>query len=163
MLKWKVQNISASKVILRKINLQLQKQKISAENQINKMKKVYYLSTCTTCKRIMDDLGELIADFEQQDIKTTPMSLDQIDEMSKRSGSYESLFSRKAMKYRSMGLGEKNLTEEEYRSLIHEEYTFLKRPVFLLDQEIFVGNSKKVIEKLQEKLSKWVGKCIIIW
>ncbi|WP_420576086.1 arsenate reductase family protein [Ekhidna sp.] len=117
------------------------------------MKKIYYLSTCTTCKRIMDELGDLIADFEKQDIKTEQMTFEQIDEMKKRSGSYESLFSRKAMKYRSMGLGDKNLTEDDYRTLIQEEYTFLKRPVFIVDNEIFVGNSKKVVEALKKHLS----------
>lgn len=116
------------------------------------MKKVYYLSTCTTCKRIMDDLGPLMNDFEKQDIKTQPMTLDQIDQMQALSGSFESLFSRKAMKYRSMGLGEKDLSEGDYRKLIHEEYTFLKRPVFLLEDKIFVGNSKKTVEELRNSL-----------
>ena len=101
------------------------------------MKKIYYLSTCTTCKRIMDELGDTIADFEKQDIKTEPMTLDQIDYMEKLSGSYESLFSRKAMKYRSMGLGDKKLNEEDYRKLIYEEYTFLKRPVVIYNDSNF--------------------------
>lgn len=101
----------------------------------------------------MDELGDLIADFEKQDIKTEQITFEQIDEMKKRSGSYESLFSRKAMKYRSMGLGDKNLTEDDYRTLIQEEYTFLKRPVFIVDNEIFVGNSKKVVEALKKHLS----------
>lgn len=101
----------------------------------------------------MEELGDLIAAFEKQDIKTEQMTFDQIDEMKERSGSYESLFSRKAMKYRSMGLGDKNLTEDDYRKLIQEEYTFLKRPVFVVDDQIFVGNSKKVIESLKNHLS----------
>ncbi|SNT19154.1 arsenate reductase [Ekhidna lutea] len=101
----------------------------------------------------MDELGDLIADFENQDIKTDQMTFDQIDEMKKRAGSYESLFSRKAMKYRSMGLSDKNLSEDDYRQLIQEEYTFLKRPVFIVNDQIFVGNSKKVIESLKNHLS----------
>ena len=101
----------------------------------------------------MDELGPLIADFEKQDIKTEPMTLDQVDQMKVLSGSYESLFSRKAMKFRSMGLGDQNLSENDYRQLIHEEYTFLKRPVFILNDQIFIGNSKKVIESLSESLS----------
>ncbi|WP_436517686.1 arsenate reductase family protein [Ekhidna sp. To15] len=117
------------------------------------MKKVYYLSTCTTCKRIMDEMGDLISDFEKQDIKSDQMTFDQIDEMKNRSGTYESLFSRKAMKYRSMGLGDMNLSENDYRKLIQEEYTFLKRPVFLVDGQIFVGNSKKTIEELKAHLA----------
>lgn len=101
----------------------------------------------------MDDLGDLIADFDKQDIKADQMSLEQIDQMKALSGSCESLFSRKAMKYRSMGLGEKDLSEEDYRQLIHEEYTFLKRPVFIFNDQIFIGNSKKVIEDLKGQLS----------
>ncbi|MEQ9405310.1 MAG: ArsC/Spx/MgsR family protein [Cyclobacteriaceae bacterium] len=116
------------------------------------MKKVYYLSTCSTCKRIMDELGSSISDFEKQDIKTEAMTFQQIDQMKALSGSYESLFSRKAMKFHAMGLGEKNLTEGDYRQLIQEEYTFLKRPVFILDDQIFIGNSKKVIESLSKEL-----------
>jgi arsenate reductase len=96
----------------------------------------------------MDDLGSQISNFEKQDIKTASMTLEQIDEMKKRSGSYESLFSRKAMKFRSMGLGEKQLAESDYRSLIAQEYTFLKRPVFLVNDDIFIGNSSKTIDQL---------------
>lgn len=101
----------------------------------------------------MKELGASLENFEKQDIKTEPMTFDQIDEMKALSGSYESLFSRKAMKYRSMGLGDKILSEEEYRQLIHDEYTFLKRPVFIVVNEIFVGSSKKEIEKLSTLLS----------
>ena len=116
------------------------------------MKKVYYLSTCSTCKRIIDELGDAISDFEKQDIKTESMTLEQIDQMKVLNGSYESLFSRKAMKFRSMGLSKKSLNENDYRQLIHEEYTFLKRPVFIVDEKIFVGNSKKMINSLSEIL-----------
>lgn len=101
----------------------------------------------------MEDLGESIDDFEKQDIKTSPMSLQQIDEMKKLSGTYESLFSRKAMKFRTMGLGEKVLDESNYRSLIHQEYTFLKRPVFIVDDTIFVGNAKKNLNDLKNHLN----------
>ncbi|MEP5610613.1 MAG: ArsC/Spx/MgsR family protein [Cyclobacteriaceae bacterium] len=117
------------------------------------MKKVYYLSTCSTCTRILNELGPLVADFEKQDIKTEAMTFGQVDQMKELSGSYESLFSRKAMKYRSMGLGEKTLTENDYRELIQEEYTFLKRPVFIVVDKIFVGNSKKIVESLTDHLS----------
>ena len=100
----------------------------------------------------MDELGPLIDHFEKQDIKTDPLTPDQIDGMKERSGSFESLFSRKAMKYRSMGLGEKTLSEDDYRQLILEEYTFLKRPVFINDDSIFIGNAKKNLEKLKAVL-----------
>ena len=116
------------------------------------MKKVYFLSTCSTCKRIMDDLGEKLDSFSKQDIKAEQISMEQIEEMRAFAGSYESLFSRKAMKFRSMGLNEKVLSEDDYKNLILEEYTFLKRPVFITDDKIFIGNAKANIEKLKSHL-----------
>lgn len=115
------------------------------------MKKVYFLSTCTTCKRIMKELG-VGSDFEQQDIKTQPITESQLDVMKEMAGSYEALFSRVAMKFRSMGLHEMQLSESDYRQYILKEYTFLKRPVFVIDDQIFIGNSKKNVAALAEKL-----------
>jgi arsenate reductase len=88
-----------------------------------------------------------------QNIKEEKITPKQIDEMAKLAGSFESLFSRRAMKYKSMGLKDKQLTEKDYRKLILEEYTFLKRPVMIIDQEIFVGNSKKNVEAAKQKLN----------
>lgn len=116
-------------------------------------KKVYYLATCSTCQRIMKEVG-VDDSFEQQDIKTEAMTPEQVDEMKTMAGSYEELFSRKAMKYRGWGLHEKELTETDYRKYILEEYTFLKRPVFIIGDEIFVGNSKKTVAAVVEKLNK---------
>jgi arsenate reductase len=90
--------------------------------------------------------------FVQQDIKTEPITVGQIEEMKNLAGSYEALFSRVARKYKSMGLKDKNLGEDDYRTYILEEYTFLKRPVFIIEDEIFIGNSKKNVEALKAKL-----------
>lgn len=117
------------------------------------MKKIYHLGTCSTCKRILTEINAEENGFELQDIKTNHMTEAQVDEMEQLAGSYEALFSRKAMKYRSMGLGEKNLSEADYRKLILEEYTFLKRPVTLLNGKIFIGNSKKTTAAIIEELS----------
>lgn len=112
------------------------------------MNTVFYLSTCTTCQRILAQL-KLPESVDLQDIKTNKISPDQLEEMRRLSGSYESLFSRRAMKFRSMGLNDKELKEEDYKKLILEEYTFLKRPVFVLEEQIFIGNSKKVVQALE--------------
>jgi len=108
------------------------------------MKKIYYLSTCSTCLRIIKELGD-VEGFILQDIKTEPITNEQLNEMKKLGGSYESLFSRRAMKYRSMGLNNMDLKEKDYKKYILQEYTFLKRPVMILSGEIFIGNSKKVV------------------
>lgn len=107
--------------------------------------KIYHLSTCSTCQRILKELPDLER-FELQDIKTEPITAAQLDAMRKMAGSYEALFSRRAIKFRSMGLYQKDLKEEDYRDLILSEYTFLKRPVIVIGEKIFVGNSAKVVQ-----------------
>lgn len=124
---------------------------ISKKSLLKMPDKVYYLSTCNTCKRIMNELP--LESFEKQDIKAQPATGPQIDEMKKLAGSYEALFSRVAMKYKAWGLKDKNLAEEDYKNYILEEYTFLKRPVFIVDNQIFIGNSKKNVEALKQALS----------
>ncbi len=116
------------------------------------MKKIYHLSTCSTCQRIIKELGGGEG-FVLQDIKTEPITPAQLEEMHEKVGSYEALFSRRAMKFRGRGLHEKTLSESDYKSLILEEYTFLKRPVIWIDGEIFVGNAKKVVAAAVEKLA----------
>lgn len=116
------------------------------------MNKAYFLSTCSTCQKIISELGELLNGFEMQDIKVEKITKDQLRDMKTPSGTYEGLFSRRAMKYKNLGLGDKDLTEEDYEKLILEEYTFLKRPVFIVNDKIFVGNSKKNIELLRIEL-----------
>ena len=86
-----------------------------------------------------------------QDIKTEKITPQQLDEMKALAGSYESLFSRRALKYKEMGLKDKQLTEEDYRRLILDEYTFLKRPVTINGRKIFVGNDKKTVEALKKE------------
>lgn len=87
-----------------------------------------------------------------QEIKSEPITPEQLEEMAKLSGSYESLFSRRAMLFRQRGLHEQELSEDDFKNLILEHYTFLKRPVALVDGQIFVGNSKKVVEAAKEAL-----------
>ena len=116
------------------------------------MKKIYHLGNCTTCQRIIKELKLEQQGFEFQEIKTEAITADQLDAMKDKVGSYEALFSRRAMKYRGLGLHEKTLSEKDYRKYILEEYTFLKRPVILIEDEIFVGNTKKVVAAAAEKL-----------
>jgi arsenate reductase len=112
-------------------------------------KKIYYLSTCSTCARILGEIEAGKNGFTLQDIKTEAISPVQLDEMKALAGSYETLFSRRALKYKELGLKEQALTEKEYWRLILEEYTFLKRPVVVMGKRIFVGSEKKTVEELK--------------
>jgi arsenate reductase len=110
------------------------------------MKKIYHLASCSTCSRIIKELNPS-GDVVMQNIKSESITEIQLDEMKKLSGSYEILFSRRAMKYKALDLKNKALSENDYRQYILDEYTFLKRPVIIVDDLIFIGNSQKVIEQ----------------
>jgi arsenate reductase len=117
------------------------------------MKKAFTLPTCKTCQRIFDDLQPVNAGCEVVDIKAEGISAEDLDAMKAHAGSYEALFSRRAMKFRSMGLADKTLTEHDYRKLILEEYTFLKRPVFLTDEGVAVGSAKAEVVRARDLIS----------
>jgi arsenate reductase len=115
------------------------------------MKKVYFLQTCDTCRRILKEVN--LDGFERQEIKANPLTVSQLEEMYSFSNSYEALFNKRAKKYKSMGLKSELITEKEYKQFILDEYTFLKRPVFIVENNIFIGNSKKEIDRLKEDIS----------
>ena len=109
------------------------------------MKKIYHLSSCSTNQRILKEINPG-KDVELQDIKQQNIDAETLDWIKDKVGSYESLFSRKAMKYKSMGLNNMDLKESDYRKYMLEEYTFLKRPFMINGDEVFIGNSKAVVE-----------------
>jgi len=114
------------------------------------MKKIYYLKTCDTCKRILRSLPT--EGFLFQEIKTEPITEDQLIEMKEMSGSFEALFSRRAKKYKEMGLKDINLGEEDFKHYILSDYTFLQRPVIIVDDKIFIGSGKKNLEAIERLL-----------
>lgn len=116
------------------------------------MKKIYYLKTCNTCMRILKELN-LPSNFDLQDIKDAPITMSQLEELHKLSGSYESLFSKRAKLYKEMGLKNTDLSERDFKHYILEHYTFLKRPVIIVDTSIFIGNSKKVVDAAKQMLT----------
>lgn len=109
------------------------------------MRKIFYLKTCDTCKRIIKSLPNTNT-FVFQDIKEESLTVKQLEEIHQLTGNYEVLFSKRAKLYKEMGLKDENLTESDYKRYILEHYTFLNRPVIVIDKSIFVGNSPKIVQ-----------------
>lgn len=118
------------------------------------MKKIYHLGNCTTCQAILKETKIEQKGIPMQDIKFEKITGEQLDQMKKMTGSYESLFSRRALKYKEWKLKDKQLTEEDYRNYILQEYTFLKRPVIIIDKDIFVGSDKKNVQALTNRVKE---------
>ncbi len=116
-------------------------------------RKVYYLSTCDTCRRIMKEVG-VDNSFEQQDIKFNPVTAEQAEQFYKYTGSYEALINKRARKLKEVLKQHPVKEDADYRELLLMDYTFLKRPVFEIDNQLFVGNAPKTVEAIKEALAR---------
>ncbi len=116
------------------------------------MKTVFYLKTCGTCKRILSQYE--LKGWELRELKSQPISEEELDMMHQKTQSYEALFSKKSTQIKARNIDLKSLKEEDFKKLILDHYSFLKRPVFLTDKEIFVGSEKKNLEALDAYFSK---------
>jgi len=110
------------------------------------MKRIYHLSSCSTCQRILKEISPS-QEVELIDIKVQNIDAETLDWIKSKVGSYEALFSKRAMKFKSLGLNQMQLTETDYRKYMLEEYTFLKRPFMIFDGQVFIGNAAKEVEK----------------
>ena len=116
------------------------------------MNKIYYLASCDTCRKIIKSLPKG-HNLVFHDIKQDPITVEELEEMHQLSGSYEALFSKKAQLYKSMDLKNKSLTEADFKKYILEHYTFLSRPVFIIDGKIFIGNSQQNMLQVMKALA----------
>jgi arsenate reductase (glutaredoxin) len=116
------------------------------------MKRVYFLSTCDTCQRLIKQ-WQLPDEVERIDIKERPLRLKELEQLRALTDSYESLFSKRARLYKDRELAKQNLSDSDVKILLLEHYTFLKRPVLIWDEHIFIGNSKKTTEEVSSFLS----------
>lgn len=114
--------------------------------------KIYYLASCDTCRKIIKSLTNSNK-LEFHDIRQNPITEKELEEMHALSGSYEALFSRKAQLYKSLDLKNKTLSEADYKMYLLQHYTFLSRPVFIIDGKIYIGNNQKNIAEVIKVLS----------
>ncbi|MFV8331683.1 arsenate reductase family protein [Flavobacterium sp. GSP14] len=112
---------------------------------------IYYLASCDTCRKIIKSLPKE-HDFKFHDIKQDPITVAELEKMRELSGSYEALFSKKAQLYKSMDLKNKSLTEDDYKKYIVEHYTFLSRPVFIIKDKIYIGNTQQNMLQVMKAL-----------
>jgi arsenate reductase len=115
------------------------------------MNKIYYLASCDTCRKIIKTLPK-DNNLAFHDIKQNPITEEELEEMHQLAGSYEALFSKKAQLYKSMDLKNKSLTEDDYKKYILEHYTFLSRPVFIIDGKVYIGNTQQNMLQVMKAL-----------
>lgn len=119
------------------------------------MNQIYFLASCDTCRKIIKSLPNANS-LSYIDIRQNPVTEQQLNQMHQLSGSYEALFSKKAQLYKSLDLKNKNLSELDYKKYLLEHYTFLSRPVFIINNQIYIGNSQKNILEVAKVLQSVV-------
>ena len=95
---------------------------------------------------------DLPTDFMLQDIKSEEITPNQLEELHELSGSYEALFSKRAQRYKALGLKDQKVSENDFRNYILQHYTFLSRPVVVFNDQIFIGNSAKTVEAAKKAI-----------
>jgi arsenate reductase (glutaredoxin) len=110
---------------------------------------VYWLPHCTTCQKAVAYLHEKHVTIQSfRDLKAEPLEEAEVRDLARKVGGVEALFSKRAMKYRQMGLHEKELSEDDLARLMAEEYTFVTRPVIVRGDRATAGFSAKRIDAL---------------
>ncbi len=114
------------------------------------IERFYWLPYCSTCTKAEQYLLERGAKIERYiHVKEEPVPKEEIEELSRLIGGVGKLFSKRAMKYRAWGLHEKSLSDADMLNYMHQEYTFIKRPVLVTkDQRVLAGFSAKQYDAL---------------
>ena len=116
------------------------------------MMTLYWMPNCSTCQKADAYLREndrVLANY--RDIKAEPLSRGEVEQLANAVGGIGELFSRRARKYRSMGLHERDLSHEEMLDLMADEYTFIKRPVLVRGEDAIAGFSPKIYDNFLGK------------
>ncbi len=110
----------------------------------------YWLPKCTTCQKAEALLKDLKVSIKHYvDVKTTQVDPETLKRLAEKVGGVDKLFSKRALKYRAMGLHVRVLSDEEMLDLMHQEYTFIRRPVIATASgKVIAGFSKKQYEAL---------------
>ncbi|MFL5539464.1 MAG: arsenate reductase family protein [Longimicrobiaceae bacterium] len=110
---------------------------------------VYWLPYCSTCAKAvayLEQKGVPIRSY--RNLKELPLSEDEVRALAAKVGGVEKLFSRRAMKYRQMGLHERQLSDDDLVRLMAQEYTFVTRPVIVRGDRATAGFSAKRVDEL---------------
>ncbi|CAI8277599.1 MAG: Uncharacterised protein [Bacteroidota bacterium] len=111
-----------------------------------------YLSSCSTCIRIINELKIQDAAY-LQDVKKQKITPEQLAFLYAHTDSYETLINKRGRVYAQLKKEGEPLTEATYKALLDQEYSCLKRPILIWNDEIFLGNSKATVAQMNVALN----------
>ena len=117
------------------------------------MNKLYYLSTCDTCKKIIK-IWSPLKSLILIDLKKNPINQADLNELYSLTKSYEMLFNKRALLFREYKNKNPNPKEKDFKKLILTHYSYLKRPILTINNTLVAGNSEKSIKRGLNEIKK---------
>lgn len=113
---------------------------------------VYWLPHCTTCQKALTELKRHgVRVSTRRDLKASPLMRAEIEALARKIGGIKAMFSKRARKYRELGLDKSELSEDEMLQLMCDDYTFIKRPVIVNGTRATAGWTPKSYLQLFSK------------
>lgn len=109
------------------------------------MIQVYGIKNCNKIRDTLKWLKGQKVDYTFYDLKKEPLSREELEEFVHRIG-LDVLINRKGMKWRQLGLKDKNPDDRELFEKLLEHQTMIKRPVLIKDEAILVGYDEEAFE-----------------
>ena len=92
--------------------------------------KVYEKRTCTTCRNLAELLEEEGIEFERVDFHVEPLTAEELRALVAKTGRpAQELFRAREPVYKELGLGDRDVSDEEAIELMAEHPALLQRPV----------------------------------
>jgi arsenate reductase len=110
---------------------------------------VYEKRTCTTCRNLAELLEERGIDFDRVDYHVEPLPREKIAELASKTGRpARELMRRKEPVFKELGLGDRELGDDEAIDLMAEHPQLLERPVIERGERAVLGRPIERVEEL---------------
>jgi arsenate reductase (glutaredoxin) len=109
---------------------------------------LYWLPHCDTCKKaaaFLQRKNVVVTRFHN--LKTDMLTRQEIEKLAEMVGGVDQMFSQRAIKYRELGLNKREVSTNEMIEFMVADYTFIKRPVLVIDGKAISGFSEKSYEE----------------
>jgi Spx/MgsR family transcriptional regulator len=107
------------------------------------------IKNCNTIQKTLKWLEEKNIEFIFRDVKKDPLSDGELHDIVRKL-SLETVINKRGTKWRSLGVSDKNLSDQDLFNLLAENQTMIKRPVILLDESVLIGFDEEALSAFLE-------------
>jgi len=113
------------------------------------MIEAYVYSSCTSCRKTLEELQASGAEFRSRDYFKDRFSCDELKAMLDRTGMVPSMvLSTRSRAYRERELDAENISDDDLLDLMVEEPTLLRRPIVIKLDQVVIGYNPRLLAEL---------------